>query len=430
VEAVWIALGLFFGTYLNWRLVAARLRIYSETAGNSLTLPDYLENRFHDHTHVLRVVAAVFILLFYLFYTSSGLVAGGKLFNAVFGLPYHWAIVTGAIAILLYTFAGGFFAVSWTDLFQGLLMALALLLVPLVAIHAQGGWQLTWSAMAQRDPALVDLFRQAGGGELTMLGVISLLGWGLGYFGQPHILARFKAVSAASKVPAARRIAMGWVFVCMLGALLVGYSGIGYLSPPLNGADSEKVFIYLVELLFHPVVAGICLAAILAAIMSTADSQLLVSAAVIAEDFFKALFRSNAGETQLVWIGRFAVVGITAIAVLLAWNPDAKVLELVSYAWAGFGAAFGPTVLLSLYWRNMTRQGALAGVVVGGVTVVIWKQLNGGVFDLYELVPGFLLSFLAVVMVSRLTGPSDSASQRDFDTVAMRVKQNHPEQRV
>ncbi|WP_455206972.1 sodium/proline symporter PutP, partial [Kaarinaea lacus] len=386
LEAGWIAIGLLMGTYLNWRLVATRLRLYSVIAGNSQTLPEFFEQRFHDNTHLLRVVAAMFILLFFLFYTSSGLVAGGKLFNAVFDLPYHWAVVVGALVIVGYTFIGGFLAVSWTDLFQGLLMALALIIVPVIAISVLGGWKPAITSVRDTNPALLDALTNINNEPLGVLAIISLLAWGLGYFGQPHILARFKAIRSPADIPAARRIAVTWVSITLLCAVLVGLAGIGYLEQPLQGANTEKVFILLVEALFHPLIAGVCLAAILAAIMSTADSQLLVSAAAFTSDFYKALFRQSASEQEFIWTGRIAVLVIAIIALALAWNPDRKVLDLVAYAWAGFGAAFGPTLILSLFWRRTNRHGALAGIIVGGLTVVIWKQLSGGIFDLYEIV--------------------------------------------
>ncbi|NNG13920.1 MAG: sodium/proline symporter PutP [Gammaproteobacteria bacterium] len=415
LEAGWIALGLLIGTYFNWRLVAARLRHYSVIAGNSQTLPEFFEHRFHDKSHLLRVVSAIFILLFFLFYTSSGLVAGGKLFNAVFALPYHWAVTVGALVIVMYTFVGGFLAVSWTDLFQGLLMAVVLLIVPVIAIASLGGWDITLSTVSNTNPALLNALTNVKDEPLGFLAIVSLLAWGLGYFGQPHILARFKAIRSVAEIPAARRIAVTWVTITLLCAVLVGMVGIGYLQQPLQGTDTEKVFILLVEALFHPVIAGICLAAILAAIMSTADSQLLVSAAAFTSDFYKALFRRSASEQELIWTGRMAVLLIAIIALVLAWNPERKVLDLVAYAWAGFGAAFGPTLMLSLFWRRMNRYGALAGIIVGGLTVVIWKQLSGGLFDLYEIVPGFVFSMLSIVVTSVVTHAPEEAVLQDFD---------------
>jgi sodium/proline symporter len=397
LESLWLAGGLLLGTWLNWRLVAARLREASERAGNALTLPEYLANRFQDHTGLIRGVSAGFILLFFLFYTSSGLVAGGKLFEAVFGLPYVWAVATGALTIILYTAFGGFLAVSWTDLVQGLLMAAALVAVPLMALGA-GGATVNQVPIP---PELLDPFTDKQGQPLGWIAIVSLLAWGLGYFGQPHILARFKAVQSVQLIPQARRIAVTWVALTLSAACLVGLSGITSFNAPL--ADAEKVFIHLVELLFHPLIAGICLAAILAAIMSTADSQLLVASSAFTGDLYKSLFRKEASERELVIIGRLAVLSIATLAFLLALDPDSKVLDLVAYAWAGFGAAFGPALVLSLYWNRMTRLGALSGILAGGITVVVWKQLEGGIFELYEIVPGIIVSIFAILLVSHLS---------------------------
>ncbi|MCU7921653.1 MAG: sodium/proline symporter PutP [Candidatus Thiodiazotropha sp. (ex Dulcina madagascariensis)] len=402
LESVWLALGLLIGTWLNWRLVAARLRTASEAAGDALTLPEYLSNRFHDRSGLIRVASSFFILLFFLFYTGSGLVAGGKLFEAVFGLPYLWAVASGALVIILYTAFGGFLAVSWTDLFQGLLMVSALVAIPLFVLGEMGGATNFFSMIGDRNPQLLNPLTDSGGEPLGMIAIVSLMAWGLGYFGQPHILARFKAVKDAGFVPKARRIAVSWVFVSLTAACLVGLVGIPIFETPLE--DAEKVFIRLVGLLFHPLLAGICLAAILAAIMSTADSQLLVSSSTFTGDLYRLLLRKEAGERELVIVGRLAVLVIALLAFLLAMDRDNKVLDLVAYAWAGFGAAFGPTVLLSLYWTGMNRWGALAGILAGGLTVVIWKPLQGGLFDLYEIVPGILASFLMIVLMSRLVG--------------------------
>ncbi len=418
LESLWLAGGLLLGTWLNWRLMAARLRVYSEVAGNALTLPEFLARRFHDHSGMLRLVAALFILLFFLFYTSSGLVAGGKLFESVFGLPYAWAVGTGVLAIILYTSIGGFLAVSWTDLVQGLLMAAALVAVPLMALGQAGG--ISESLLGVR-AELLDPFTNAEGGALGLLGILSLAAWGLGYFGQPHILARFKAVRSVDEVPRARLIAVSWVFLTLTGATLVGLVGIGLLHPPLNQGDTEKVFIHLVSLLFHPIIAGICLAAILAAVMSTADSQLLVTSSAFTEDIYRNLLKRNASQRELVLTGRLAVLVVAAMAFFLALDPDSKVLDLVAYAWAGFGAAFGPALLLALYWPRMTRFGALAGILTGGVTVVVWKQSEGGLFDLYEIVPGILLATLAIIVTSILDKPPSRAILAEFEMVDNRL---------
>ncbi|MCU7914620.1 MAG: sodium/solute symporter [Candidatus Thiodiazotropha sp. (ex Gloverina cf. vestifex)] len=377
LESIWLAVGLLLGTWLNWRLVAAPLRSASERAGNALTLPQYLSNRFQDDSGLIRMV------------------------SSLFGLPYVWAVVVGTLTIILYTAFGGFLAVSWTDLFQGLLMAAALVAVPIFALSLTGGVNGTLAAIELQNAELLNPFSNAEGDALGVIAIVSLLAWGLGYFGQPHILARFKAVRDVSLVPQARRIAVTWVFITLTAACLVGMSGIPVFETPLE--DTEKVFIHLVDLLFHPLIAGICLAAILAAVMSTADSQLLVSSSAFTGDIYRVLFRKEASERELVRVGRLAVLAIAGVAFLLAMNPENKVLDLVAYAWAGFGAAFGPAVLLSLYWRGMNRWGALAGILVGGITVVIWKPLEGGLFDLYEIVPGFTASLLAILLVSRLT---------------------------
>ena len=404
LEAFWLAFGLLIGTWLNWRLVAARLRTASEAAGDALTLPQYFSNRFQDRSGLIRIVSSLFVLLFFLFYTSSGLVAGGKLFEAVFGLPYLWAVGLGALTIILYTAFGGFLAVSWTDLFQGLLMAAALVAVSLLALGEAGGGGSACEAVVARNAALMDPLTDSKGQPLGWLAIVSLMAWGLGYFGQPHILARFKAVQSVELIPRARHIAVSWVFITLVAASLVGIAGIPIFDTPLE--DAEKVFIRLVDLLFHPVLAGICLAAILAAIMSTADSQLLVSSSAFTGDIYRVLLRKQASDRELVVVGRLAVLAIAVAAFLLAMDPDNQVLDLVSYAWAGFGAAFGPAVLLSLYWSGMTRWGALAGILAGGLTVVVWKPLSGGLFDLYEIVPGFLVSAFSIWLVSRLSADS------------------------
>ena len=414
-EASWIAIGLLAGTWLNWLFVARRLRVYSHAANDSVTMPAYFENRFNDKSHALRVVSAIFILLFFLFYASSGLVAAGKLFESVFALDYKIAVVVGTIAVVSYTLFGGFLAVAWTDVVQGLLMALALVLVPVFALNAVGGVDAAHAAMQAKNPELLTFFTDVKGEPLGWIAILSLLGWGLGYFGQPHILARFKAIANDKDMPTARRIAVSWTALTLFAALAIGWVAIAYLPTDLK--DAETVFMVLVNSLFHPVVAGILMAAVLAAIMSTADSQLLVSSSALAEDFYKAILKKNADGNELIWIGRAAVVVIALLALYFALNPESTVLGLVSYAWAGFGAAFGPAILLSLFWKRMNRHGALAGILLGGITVVVWKQLSGGLFDLYEIIPGFLLAPLAIIVVSLLTAEPDAELQATFDEV-------------
>ncbi|MFC7062521.1 sodium/proline symporter PutP [Halobacillus seohaensis] len=432
--SAWLAVGLAIGAYLNWQFVARRLRIFTEVANDSITLPDYLENRFRDSSHILRVVSALVILIFFTFYTSSGLVGGAKLFESSFDLGYNQALWIGAIVTISYTFIGGFLAVSWTDFIQGILMFLALIAVPIVAISELGGWSSAIDAVGAISPDHLSMVQGVGA-----ISIISSLAWGLGYFGQPHILVRFMALRSPKDVPKARLIGMGWMIIGLYGAIFTGLFGLAFIATQdVDGlsavgaqltseggfqalADGEKIFIVFSQILFHPVIAGILLAAILSAIMSTIDSQLLVSSSALAEDFYKAIFRKNASERELVWIGRFAVALIALIALLLAGNPDSTVLGLVSYAWAGFGAAFGPTIILSLFWKNITRNGALAGMIVGAVTVVVWADmLQGGIFDLYEIVPGFLFNLIVAVVVSKMGTPPSDEIVAEFEEAARR----------
>ncbi len=411
-EAFWLAGGLLVGTWANWLISAKRLRTYSITT-ESLTLPEFLSRRFNDNSKLIQTISAFFILLFFLFYTSSGLVAGGKLFETVFGLDYTTAVIIGTVCVVSYTLFGGFLAVSWTDLVQGLLMSAALLIVPIAAMN--GGLGQLSSDLHNINPELLTLWNDAKGEPLSAIAIISLAAWGLGYFGQPHILARFKATRSNKDLVTARRIAVIWTALSMVGAMLVGLVGLIYVTnsgaPKLD--DGEKIFMLLVNAMFHPVIAGILLAAILAAIMSTADSQLLVSSSAMAEDLYKQILKKDATSEEIVRVGRFAVILISLIALVLAMTPDSSVLGLVSYAWAGFGAAFGPAIVLSLYWPRMNRNGALAGIVVGGVTIVLWKQFTGGWFDVYEIVPGIILSTLSIVIVSLITGePEDEVKKQ------------------
>ncbi|MEN7972619.1 MAG: sodium/proline symporter PutP [Verrucomicrobiota bacterium] len=402
LEASWIAIGLATGTYLNWRFVARRLRRYTEIAGNAITLPDYFANRFNDHNRLLRTLSAVFILVFFLIYTASGFVAGAKLFESVFGLPYHSALLIGVVVIISYTALGGFMAVSWTDFFQGIIMFFAIVTVPLMAIHTTGGFAETTSTLNSAGNGYLDLFNKVDGQPLPLLVIASLLAWGMGYFGQPHILTRFMAIRSPNEVRPARKIAMIWVIVSLVSAILVGLAGRACIPEILSDADAEKTFMVLVDRLTHPIVGGILLAAVLAAIMSTADSQLLVTSSALTEDLYRVIIRPNASERELVWVSRGTVIGTAAIASAIALKPESSVLDLVSYAWAGFGATFGPLVLISLYWNRMTRNGAIAGIVGGGVTVLAWKQLEGGIFDLYEIVPGFMASTCLIAIFSLL----------------------------
>ncbi|MGY0694982.1 sodium/proline symporter PutP [Virgibacillus sp. FSP13] len=436
LSEAWMAIGLATGAYLNWQFVAKRLRVYTEVSNDSITVPDFLENRFRDKSHVLRVISALVILLFFTFYTSSGMVAGAKLFEASFGLSYHSALWIGTIVVVSYTLLGGFLAVAWTDFFQGILMFLALIVVPIVALNEMGGWNAAVQAVGEIDPSHLNMVEGVG-----LLAIISSVAWGLGYFGQPHIIVRFMALRSPKDVKKARFIGTTWMILGLYGAIFTGFVGLAFISTQdvsvlgkfgidvvtENGlqmlADPEKIFIAFSQILFNPIVAGVLLAAILSAIMSTIDSQLLVSSSAVAEDFYKAIFRREATDKELVWVGRIATLVIAIIAALLALNPDSSVLELVSYAWAGFGAAFGPIILLSLFWKKTTRNGALAGIIVGAITVIIWGGfLSGGIFDLYEILPGFLFNLIVAVVVSLLEKPS-AEIEAEFDQAVAKMEE-------
>jgi len=416
----WIAIGLIAGAYLNWLFVAGRLRVQTEHNGNALTLPDYFTNRFEDNSRILRIFSALVILVFFTIYCASGVVAGARLFESTFGMSYGTALWAGAAATIAYTFIGGFLAVSWTDTVQATLMIFALILTPIVVMIATGGVEPTFIAIEMQDATNFDMLKGA-----TFVGVISLLAWGLGYFGQPHILARFMAADSVKSIPAARRISMTWMILTLAGAVAVGFFGIAYFAahPEVAGPvaeNPERVFIELAKLLFNPWIAGILLSAILAAVMSTLSCQLLVCSSALTEDFYKAFLRKGASQTELVWVGRAMVLLVALIAIALAANPENRVLGLVSYAWAGFGAAFGPVVILSLVWKGMTRNGALAGMLVGAATVIVWKNWIG--LGLYEIIPGFILATLAIVIFSRIgKAPSQSMLNR-FDQAESEYK--------
>ena len=414
----WIAVGLIIGAYLNWHYVARPLRVYTHHLNDSITIPDYFSNRFQDHQHLLRVVTALVILLFYTLYTSSGLVGGAKLFEATFHLDYSTALIIGSFIIVSYTFLGGYNAVSWTDFIQGILMMLALVITPAVVLFDVGGVTEAVRVIESIDPSKLDLLSGT-----SFIGIISLLAWGLGYFGQPHILVRFMSIRHEDEMHRAKAIGMSWMIISITGSLAVGFFGLAYVvSHGVDLQDSEKVFIVLSQLLFNPWIAGFLLAAILAAIMSTIDSQLLVSSSVLTRDIYHAILRKEASDFELVWVGRGTVIAIALIAWYLSTDRNSSVLALVAYAWAGFGAAFGPLVVLSLYNRNVTRRGALAGMVAGSLTVIVWKQLEGGLFDLYELLPGFLAAWFAILFVSKTGNRASENTQTVFDEVQNRLK--------
>ena len=417
----WIAVGLIIGAWFNWRFVAGPLRVYTERANNALTLPDYFTHRFEDRSKLLRILSALVILVFFAIYCASGIVAGARLFESMFGLPYGQAMLWGALVTIVYTFIGGFLAVSWTDTVQASLMIFALLLVPSFAIAGVGGPAASLALIEQVDPA-----RLAWIGAGGLVAVVSALAWGLGYFGQPHVLARFMAADDLATIPRARRIAMTWMVACLAGAVATGLAGIAWfarhpeLAGPVN-ANPERVFIALAEHLFNPWIAGIVLSAILAAIMSTLSAQLLVCSSALTEDFYRGFVRPKAGHRELVWFGRAMVLAVALLAIWIARDPDSRVLGLVSYAWAGFGAAFGPVVLLSVFWQRMTRNGALAGMLAGAATVLLWKQTGSA---LYEMVPGFLAGTVAVVVFSLLDKMPSASIQARHQQVRATLHEN------
>ena len=402
-SAAWIAVGLVIGAYLNYLFVAPRLRVYTELADDAITIPDFFEKRFHDKSRMLRVLSSVVIVIFFTLYTSAGVVAGGKLFEASFGLDYQLGLFLTAGVVVAYTLFGGFLAVSLTDFVQGCIMFVALILVPIVSfivLKNEGDWA---SAAASVEPGYFGMWPKG----MTVMGVVSLLAWGLGYFGQPHIIVRFMAIRSLKDIATARYIGMSWMIVTVIGAVLTGIAGYAYTyahGTPVD--DPETIFIILSQILFHPLVAGFLLAAILAAIMSTISSQLLVSSSSLTEDFYKTFLRKDASQGELVAVGRISVLVVSLIAIGLAFDRSSNILSLVGNAWAGFGAAFGPIILLSLYWRGLTRDGALAGMVVGAATVLFWLyapiEINGQSLSdiLYEIVPGFVLSGIAAIVVS------------------------------
>lgn len=424
LNAGWIAVGLALGTWANWQFVARRLRKYTELANNSLTLPDFLQNRFHDSSPILRIVMAIFILIFFIIYTSSGFVAGGKLFTTIFGIPYEYALCLGAFVIVFYTFVGGFLAVCWTDFIQGVMMFFAILVVPIAAAFTLGGFGDTFTAINLMHPEFFNPLTKADGSSTTFLELISLLAWGLGYFGQPHILVRFMAISSSRELKKATRIAMSWVVISLAAAVCVGMVGSVYLTTPLTGANSETVFLVMTDQLFSPFWAGIVLSAVLAAIMSTASSQLLVGASAVAQDLYKEFIHKDVKPSELVLVTRLSVIGIALIGIALGLDPNNSILNIVAYAWAGFGATFGPALLFALFWRRTTRNGILAGMIVGGITVLVWKQITQldiasvyPILQLYEIVPGFLFSCIAIIIGSKLDKTPAKEITDTFDAV-------------
>ena len=410
ISSIWLGIGLTIGAYFNYLLLAPRFRIYTEVSNDSLTVPDYLENRFKDKSNMLRLVSGIIILVFFVLYVSSGIVAGGKLFESIFNSTYTAGVVVTLSVVVLYTYFGGFLAVSLTDFFQGSLMFVVLIVVPVVAYMNVGVDAGTFvNKIKTIDPALFDMFRGT-----SVATIIGLLAWGLGYFGQPHIIVRFMAIKSAGELKSARRIGITWMAIGLLGAVASGLIGLVYFTQnnmPLK--DPETVFLRLGDILFHPFITGIILAAVLSAIMSTISSQLLVCSSSITRDFYLTFLNKEASGKQQMKIGKISILVVSAIATFFAYLPNKTILNIVGQAWAGFGSSFGPVLLLSLYWKRMTKWGALSGMVVGGLTVIVWI-VSGLSSYIYEMVPGFMLSLIAVIVVSLITEKPEESINKEF----------------
>ncbi|MBQ9237736.1 MAG: sodium/proline symporter PutP [Treponema sp.] len=413
-SAFWTAVGLVIGTYLNWLLIARRLRRYSAQCGNAITIPEFLTNRFKDHSYVISRIAVVFILIFFTIYTASGFVACAQLINSVYGLPYRTGLILGAAVIVLYTLLGGYLAVCATDFIQGTLMFIALITTLIIMMVSLGGLS---NAVAQVNAFGAQFLNPFVSDETDfgIMNIVSSLGWGLGYFGMPHILVRFMAISDDKQVPLSRRIAMVWVTLSLVCAVIIGVFAKVYLHPALAQGAQETVIIETLKRMYPAFIGGVFLCAILAAAMSTADSQLLVAASALSEDFIGTILKKRPSDRQLLNISRLTVLGIAVIAFVVALDEHRSIFGLVSYAWAGFGATFGPLILLSLFWRGGTAKGAIAGIIAGGVVVIVWHQLSGGIFDIYEIIPGFAACLVCAVIVSALDRHKDAAMLAEFD---------------
>ena len=432
----WIGIGLAIGSYLAWLIIAKRLRIYSEKAGNSLTLSQYFSNRFRDEKGYLRDLSAVIILVFFVFYVASGFVGAANVFHFIIPeFDYNWAVVAGAVVIVLYTFLGGFKAVCWTDFLQGMLMIVAVVVVPIAAIVTMGGWSET-THLLDTLPGIPEHFMNLlydGGAPIGIIAIISSLAWGLGYFGMPHVVVRYTAIKNPDELKISRRVATIWIVIALFAACMVGLIGRAYVGSghtSLIGGNEETIFIVMAGSLFVSAIAAIIYAAILAAVMSTADSQLLVASSAISNDLVKRFSKQEIAEDRLMWISRIVVVVIAVIAAAIALLNVSSIMKLVSYAWAGFGAAFGPLMLLSLFWKKGNWQGAFAGMLVGFVTVILWNTflVSGGVLPailntnmclydtgLYELVPAFILSLIVNVIVSNYTGGPSAEIEKEYE---------------
>ncbi|WME22555.1 sodium/proline symporter PutP [Brachybacterium sp. GU-2] len=426
VEA-WIAIGLTVGAGLNWIFVAPRLRQYTQIAGNAITVPSYFGNRLHDRTNILRIAAGLIILVFFTFYVSSGMVAGGVFFQSMFGGPYLTGLLLVGGVTILYTLFGGFLGASYTDVVQGLIMLVSLIIVPITAMFVVGGPTAMFASVREVDPSFGSLV--SGG---TWVGILSALAWGLGYFGQPHIIVRFMALRSSRDAKYGTIVGMSWMILCVTGAVFTAMAGLAYFQQNrdvqiTDATNGESVFLDLAQVLFHPLIAGILLAAVLAAIMSTISSQLIVTTSALVEDIVGGV-GVKLGDSAKLWGGRIGVLVVSVVAVILALDPESSVLALVAFAWAGFGAAFGPIVLLSLFWRRLTTAGAAVGMISGAVVAFVWGQSWGaekqpldvtlGLFGgehLYEIIPGFAICLVLAVVVSLITPQPPAKAMEEYD---------------
>lgn len=433
-DAFWTAAGLAIGTYLNWLIVAKRLRNYSVISGNAITIPDFFANRYRDNTNILKFLSATIIIIFFVPYTASGFAACGKLFHSLFGVDYQVAMVFSAIVIVAYTTLGGFLAASTTDFIQSIVMTIALALVLGYGIYSVGGITQIFNDVKDL-PGYLDLtktFNPAtnSASDYGFIKICSILAWGLGYFGMPHVLLRFMAIEDPNKLKLSRRIATVWVVISMSVAVFIGIMGYSLscnsiLEKFSSSSEAETLIVRIAHILsthslFTALIAGIILAGILASTMSTSDSQLLAASSSVTENLFKDVFHFEISEQVNIIIARISVIIISVIAVFLASNPNSSVFSIVSFAWAGFGATFGPVMLFALFWKRSNKYGAIAGMLVGGVMIFVWKNLVkplGGIFDIYELLPSFILASLAIIIVSLLTKKPSEAIIKEFEEV-------------
>lgn len=432
-DAGWTAIGLAIGTYINWRIVAKRIRRYTLVAGNSITLPSFFSNRYRDQRKILQSIGAIFIVIFFIPYTASGFAACGKLFSSLFGVNYVAAMIISAIVIVGYTALGGFLAASTTDFIQSIIMSVALIIVFIFGINIAGGIPAVVEN-AQSLPGYLTMmttYDPVAGVEqpYPIINIISMIAWGLGYFGMPHILLRFMAIEDEKKLRLSRRVASVWVVIAMAMAVLIGIVGRALsntgLVDQLHGNDTETIIVRVAHLLstygaFPAIMAGLILAGILASTMSTADSQLLAAASSVSENILREAFHLKISEKKSMLAARLTVIGIAILGIIIARNPDSSVFGIVSFAWAGFGAAFGPLVICSLFWKRTTLPGAIAGMASGGAMVFIWKYLIkpiGGVFGIYELLPAFLVGLVLMVIVSLCTKAPSKEITDEFDRV-------------